>query len=82
MTVTEISISDARAQLGDLTRRAAHSRERIALTDHGHVSAIIVSPQDLADLEDALAVAEYRAEQAVGTVSRIPADEARRRLGL
>jgi PHD/YefM family antitoxin component YafN of YafNO toxin-antitoxin module len=80
--VTEISISDARGQLGDLTRRAAHSRERIALTDHGHVAAILVSPQDLADLEDALAIAEYRAEQAAGTVSSVPAAEARRRLGL
>lgn len=43
--MVEIAISAARAQLGDLVRRAAHSRETIARTDHGHGAALLVSPR-------------------------------------
>jgi prevent-host-death family protein len=81
--MTEITISAARAQLGDLVRRAAHSRETIALTDHGHVAALLVSPQVIEDLEDALAVADYQRRKAEGTLGPgIPMAEVRRRLGL
>lgn len=81
--MTEITISAARAQLGDLARRAAHSRETIALTDHGHVAALLVSPQVIEDFEDALAVADYRLRKAEGTLGPgIPMVEVRRRLGL
>ncbi|MBB5928009.1 type II toxin-antitoxin system Phd/YefM family antitoxin [Streptomyces echinatus] len=79
----QIAISAARSQLGDLVRRAAHSRETIALTDHGHVAALLVSPQVIEDLEDALAVAEYQLRKAAGTLGEgIPMAEVRRRLGL
>lgn len=81
--MVEIAISAARAQLGDLVRRAAHSRETIALTDHGHVAALLVSPQVIEDLEDALAVADYQLRKATGTLGPgIPMAEVRRRLGL
>ncbi|MFJ8200126.1 type II toxin-antitoxin system Phd/YefM family antitoxin [Streptomyces sp. NPDC096152] len=81
--MTEIAISAARSQLGDLVRRAAHSRETIALTDHGHVAALLVSPQVIEDLEDALAVAHYQRRKAEGALEPgIPMAEARRRLGL
>ncbi|MET9566589.1 MULTISPECIES: type II toxin-antitoxin system Phd/YefM family antitoxin [Streptomyces] len=81
--MTEIAISAARSQLGDLVRRAAHGRETIALTDHGHVAALLVSPQVIEDLEDALAIADYRRREAEGTVEPgIPMAEVRRRLGL
>jgi prevent-host-death family protein len=81
--MTEITISAARAQLGDLVRRAAHSRETIALTDHGHVAALLVSPQVIEDLEDALAVADYQRRKAEGTLGPgIPHEEVGRILGL
>ena len=81
--MTEITISAARAQLGDLVRRAAHSRETIALTDHGHVAALLVSPQVIEDLEDALAVADYQRRKADGTLGEgIPHEEVGRMLGL
>lgn len=81
--MTEIAISAARSQLGDLVRRAAHGRETIALTDHGHVAALLVSPQVIEDLEDALAVADYQRRKAEGTLEPgIPMAEVRRRLGL
>ncbi|MEV7088821.1 type II toxin-antitoxin system Phd/YefM family antitoxin [Streptomyces sp. NPDC093085] len=77
------AMTEARANFGTLIRRAAHSRERIAITDHGHVAAILINPQDLADLEDSLAIAEYRLEKERGTLKPgIPHDEVRRMLGL
>lgn len=81
--MTEIAISAARAQLGDLVRRAAHSRETIALTDHGHVAALLVSPQVIEDLEDALALADYERRKAEGTLTEgIAHEEVGRMLGL
>ena len=81
--MTEIAISAARSQLGDLVRRAAHSRETIALTDHGHVAALLVSPQVIEDLEDALAIADYERRKAQGTLTAgIPHEEVGRILGL
>ncbi|MET8036747.1 type II toxin-antitoxin system Phd/YefM family antitoxin [Streptomyces sp. NPDC005345] len=67
--MTEIAISAARSQLGDLVRRAAHNRETIALTDHGHVAALVVSPQLLEDYEDSLAVLQYELRTARGDQS-------------
>lgn len=81
--MTEITISAARAQLGDLVRRAAHGRETIALTDHGHVAALLVSPQVIEDLEDALAVADYERRKAAGLLGEgIRHEEVGRMLGL
>ncbi|MEI5522667.1 type II toxin-antitoxin system Phd/YefM family antitoxin [Streptomyces brasiliscabiei] len=82
--MTEISISAARSQLGDLVRRVADDRETIALTDDGRVAALLVSPQVMEDLEDAaLAVADYRRRKAEGTPGEgIPHEEVRRMPGL
>jgi prevent-host-death family protein len=82
-------ITEARAQFGSLVRRTAHARERITITDHGQPAAVFINPTELAelearleDLEDQLALAQYRARQASGEVVGIPQDEARARLGL
>ncbi|MEF9915428.1 MULTISPECIES: type II toxin-antitoxin system Phd/YefM family antitoxin [unclassified Streptomyces] len=81
--MTEVAISKARSVLGDLVRRAAHGRETIALTDHGHVAALLVSPQVIEDLEDALALSEYERRKAEGTLSEgVPHEEVGRLLGL
>lgn len=81
--MVEIAISAARSQLGDLVRRAAHGRETIALTDHGHVAALLVSPHVIEDLEDALVFADYQRRKAEGGLEEgIPMAEVRRRLGL
>ncbi|MEV7004625.1 type II toxin-antitoxin system Phd/YefM family antitoxin [Streptomyces sp. NPDC093982] len=79
--MTEIAISAARSQLGDLVRRAAHNRETIALTDHGHVAALVVSPQLLEDYEDSLAVLRYELRKARDDDSgRVSLAQARREL--
>ena len=43
---------------------------------------LAASPQDLEDAEDAAAVLEWRARDAAGQTTLVPADEARLRLGL
>lgn len=81
--MTEVAISKARSELGDLVRRAAHGRETIALTDHGHVAALLVSPQVIEDLEDSLAIAERERRQAQGSTEEgLTHEEVGRLLGL
>lgn len=75
-------ITEARARLGSLVRRTAHARERVTITDHGEPAAVMINPQELADLEEALALADFRAQQATGTARTVPHDEVRARLGL
>ncbi|MGK5631244.1 type II toxin-antitoxin system Phd/YefM family antitoxin [Streptomyces sp. URMC 123] len=75
-------MTEARARFGTLVRRTAHARERITITDHGQPAAVLINPQELAELEDALAVAEYRFRSAAGTPAGVPHDEVRARLGL
>jgi prevent-host-death family protein len=80
--MTELPLTEARRQFGSLVRRAASARERVTITDHGQPAAVIVGAQELADLEEALAIAEYRAAQASGDVHVVSQGEARARLGL
>ncbi|WUK34274.1 type II toxin-antitoxin system Phd/YefM family antitoxin [Streptomyces sp. NBC_00370] len=80
--MSEFTMTDARAKLGTLVRRVAHSHERIAITDHGHVAAVLINAHDLEDLEDARALAEYQAEKANGTLVTVPHEEVKRMLGI
>ncbi|GGZ00992.1 type II toxin-antitoxin system Phd/YefM family antitoxin [Streptomyces nitrosporeus] len=77
-----LPLTEARARFGSLVRRASHARERITITDHGQPAAILINPQELAELEDALALARYRERQASGTLTTVPHEEVRARLGL
>jgi prevent-host-death family protein len=77
-----LPITEARAKFGSLVRRASHGRERITITDHGQPAAVLINPQELAELEDDLALAQYRIRQAAGTVGATPHEEVRAMLGL
>jgi prevent-host-death family protein len=77
-----LSMTEARRHFGSLVRRASAARERVTITDHGQPAVVLVNAQELADLEDALALAQYDARQARGLVTLVPQDEARARLGL
>ncbi|QKW07225.1 type II toxin-antitoxin system Phd/YefM family antitoxin [Streptomyces sp. NA04227] len=61
-----LGIAEARERLDSLCRKAATSLERTAITDEGTVVAILISPQELADLEDDLAIAQNRLNEALG----------------
>jgi prevent-host-death family protein len=73
-------IAEARGKLGELARRAAQ-HEHITLTDRGVPAAVLISPAELEDLEDALALARLERDRALGrTEQPIPHEEARRAL--
>lgn len=69
------------APLQSLALRAARNRERITITDQDQPSAVVISADELEDLEDALAVAESRLREAEGHGAWVPQDDVRRRLG-
>ncbi|WP_406053985.1 type II toxin-antitoxin system Phd/YefM family antitoxin [Streptomyces sp. NBC_01077] len=72
MTVS-YPITEARGQLGELARRAAQ-HERIILTDRGQPTAVLVSPAELEDMEDALALARLERDRALGATAEPVAD--------
>ncbi|QIQ03006.1 type II toxin-antitoxin system Phd/YefM family antitoxin [Streptomyces liangshanensis] len=76
------ALTEARTNFGALVRRVALAHDRIVVTDRGHVSAVLVNPQDLADLEDSLAIAEYRQSVADGTARFVTHQDLKRQLGL
>jgi prevent-host-death family protein len=63
---TEIPVTQAREELADLVNRVAYGHERIVLTRHSRAVACLVSPADVARLEE-LEQLEQR-EQPIGTV--------------
>lgn len=72
-------VTEGRARFGQLVRRASHRRERITITDHGQPAAVLINAEELADLEEANAVLEYKLRRALGDTSEsIPSAEARR----
>jgi prevent-host-death family protein len=87
--MSDLSMTEARKVLGSLVRRAASTRERVTITDHGQPAAVLVSALELAELEEALALAEYRAGQAAaraagsaGVSGGVPHHQVRAVLGL
>jgi prevent-host-death family protein len=80
--MADLSMNQARMQLDTLIRRAASARERVTITDHGRPAAVLVNAQELADLEEALALAEYRIRKSAGEHYTIPHSEARQKLGV
>ncbi|WP_200304490.1 type II toxin-antitoxin system prevent-host-death family antitoxin [Streptomyces adelaidensis] len=73
-------IAEARGKLGELARRAAQ-HEHITLTDRGVPAAVLISPAELEDLQDALALARLERDRALGRAETpLPHDEARRAL--
>jgi prevent-host-death family protein len=78
--MADLSLTEARRRFGALVRRTATTRERVTITARGEPAAVIVSAQELAELEEALALANRRA--ADGDEPTVPQTEVRRRLGL
>lgn len=80
MTETSYSIVQARARLGAIAREVSATCEPVAITDHGHTIAVLVSPADALELEEMRALAAYRDRQARGESAGIGQDEAYRRV--
>ncbi|MEU4348640.1 type II toxin-antitoxin system Phd/YefM family antitoxin [Streptomyces sp. NPDC023838] len=80
MTETTYSIVEARARLGAIAREVSATREPVAITDHGHTIAILVSPADALELQEMRALAAYRERQGRGEALGVPQSEAIRRV--
>lgn len=51
--MSEVPISEARDRLGELVSRAERGQERTVLTRHGRPVAVVISIEDLRELEAA-----------------------------
>lgn len=67
-----IGMTKARGQLRELAARTRHGHERIQLTDHGRLVAVLISPEDateFARLEAAELAREIAAAKAASAAS-------------
>jgi prevent-host-death family protein len=80
--MVDLSLSQARVQLDALVRRAASDRERFTITTRGRPAAVLVNAEELADLEEALGLAQFQARRAAGEVFPVPQAEVRQKLGV
>jgi prevent-host-death family protein len=80
--MVDLSMSQARIRLRGLVRRAAVDHERVTITHHGQPAAVLVNAEELADLEEALALATYRTQQAAGKQRMVLHADALELLGL
>lgn len=53
---TSISLAEAKAHLSDVVSRVSGQHERVTVTVHGRPSAVLIAPEDLASLEETLAI--------------------------
>jgi antitoxin YefM len=56
VTMTSIPLADAKAHLSEVVSRVSKHHERVTVTVHGQASAVLLSPDDLAMLEETIAV--------------------------
>ena len=54
--MTSAPFTDARNRLSELIDEVARTHERITITRHGHPVAVLISPDDLAAIEETLDV--------------------------
>jgi prevent-host-death family protein len=54
--MSSVPFTDARNHLSELIEEVRRTHERVAITRHGHPVAVLISPDDLAALEETLDV--------------------------
>ena len=54
--MNECSLADARNRLSELVSDVERTHARVTITKHGHPAAVLISPEDLAALEETLDV--------------------------
>lgn len=53
---TPLSLAEVKAHLSELVQRVNTQHERVTVTVHGKPSAVLLAPEDLASLEETIAV--------------------------
>ncbi len=57
MTMSRVlSLADVKAHLSELVSQVSQQHERVTVTVHGRPSAVLLAPDDLASLEETIAV--------------------------
>ncbi len=79
LAMEELPLAEARNRLSELVADVEKTHSRVTITKHGHPAAVLVSPEDLAALEETLdilsdpeapvAIREAEAEYARGEVT-------------
>jgi antitoxin YefM len=71
MPMEELPLADVRNRLSELVADVEQTHARVTITKHGHPAAVLISPDDLAAIEETLeilsdlrAMAEIREAQA------------------
>lgn len=54
MAMSELPLAEARNRLSELVADIERTHERVTVTKHGHPAAVLISPDDLASLEETL----------------------------
>lgn len=75
-------MGEARRNFAALVRRTAVAHERVTITEDGRTAAVLVNPAELAELEEAAALAEHRARRASRDYRTLTQAEVRERLNL
>jgi len=88
MAMEELPLADARNRLSALVAEVEKTHARVTITKHGHPAAVLVTPEDLASLEETVdilsdpealaAIREAEAEYARGDFTS--AEEMRRQI--
>ncbi|MHB8438358.1 MAG: type II toxin-antitoxin system Phd/YefM family antitoxin [Acidimicrobiales bacterium] len=52
----ELPLADARNRLSELVADVEQTHERVTITKHGHPAVVLVSPDDLAAIEETLEI--------------------------
>ena len=83
----ELPLADARNRLSELVADVEKTHARVTITKHGHPAAVLVSPDDLASLEETLdilsdpdAIADLREAEAEYARGDVTTGEEMRRL--
>lgn len=56
MTMSILSLAEAKAHLSEVVNRVSSQHERVTVTVHGRPSAILIAPEDLEQMEETIAV--------------------------
>ena len=72
---TTLPLAEIKARLSEIVDRVEHEHDRVVLTRNGRAAAVIMSPEDLAALEDTLELLSD--PKALKEISRAREDVAR-----
>ena len=73
-----VPFTEAKAHLSELVDRTSREHERFVVTRNGRPAAVLLSPYDLASLEETVEILQDRALLESIRTSRREADEGRR----